>query len=114
MLEPKNLENNYYELSTYHTYLGTDKPVVRIQNKNKNNNNSLKILFIKDSYDHVVAPFLACICGELLLVDLRPSQKIYFDGNIRKLIEKERPDLVLMFYHCGSFNPTSKDRFHIH
>ena len=106
LLELKNLEKNYYEINTYGTYLGANNPVVKIMNKNQNNKK--KLLIIQDSFICVLAPFLANVFEEILLVDVR--RKIYFNGSIKKLIKDYKPDIVLIIYHSGVFNPKSEHR----
>ena len=110
LLDIKNLEKNYYEKNTYSTYLGFATPVVRIKNLKQNKN---KILIIKDSFIHVVAPFLSCVCKEIILLETRKSQN-HFDGDIIKFIEKEKPNVVLKMYNCQLFEPVSEDRRYIH
>ena len=100
LLEHKFLKRNYYEISNYAAYLGEENSVIRITNLNKYK--EIKVLFIKDSFIKVVAPFLACITKELLLVDIRKGRKNIFNGNIYKLIEKEKPDIVLYLYSPNS------------
>ena len=111
LLSPDFLLKNYYEINNLSTYLGYITPLARIQNNLTTNNN--KIMFIKDSFICVVAPFISCATKELLLVERRVSQW-HFDGSIKKLIEKEKPNTVLILYHCGLLSSSSKDRQYLH
>ena len=107
LLATENLEKDYYNINNYATYLGKIPSIVKINNKT--NMGKSKILIIKDSFIHVVAPFLACVTKDIVLVEFRPYLAS-FDGSIKKFIEKEKPDVVLVFYHSGLFNPNSSDR----
>ena len=111
LLELKYLKKDYYNNDTYATYLEASSPVVRIINKLTTNKN--KIMIIKDSFVGVIAPFLACVTKEILLVDIRKDPNT-FDGSIKKLIQKEKPDIVLILYHCGVFDPANKNVRYLH
>ena len=111
LLSPNFLLKNYYEINNLSTYLGYITPLARIHN-NLTTNNS-KIMFIKDSFICVVAPFLSCITNEIVLVEKRVTQ-CHFDGSIKKLIKKEKPNIVLILYHCGVFNPSTSNRQYLH
>lgn len=57
-----------------------------------------------------LVPFLACIAKEILFVERRIFP-YYFNGSLKKLIEKEKPDIVLVLYYTGEFYPNNKNRF---
>ena len=107
------LKKDYYIINNLRSYLGQYAPVTRIINNNIKNNK--KILFITDSFIHVVAPFVACTSNQVMLVDVRPSQTIFFDGSLKKLIELEKPDVAIIFCHCGIFfSGKSEDRKYLY
>lgn len=110
LLDSSNLSRDYYNITTYNTYLGFDDPVVRITNKKTDS--KTRILLIKDSYAMVVAPFLALEAKEVYLVDVRKDQIKYFDGSLKKLIKHLKPDIAACLYNVSNFspvNPTEKD-----
>lgn len=107
------LKDDFYTGSKIATYLGKITPIARITNKKITD--KYKILIIKDSYIHFVAPFLSCLTNEILMIDLRKHQfNNAFDGSIYKLIEKEKPNIVLIMYNCGCFNPKMNERDNFH
>ena len=105
-------EKDFYKQDTYMTYLGCDCPVVRIINNLTTSN--LKILIINDSFICVTAPFLACLIKEIVLVDFRPNRGKYFNGSIKKLIEKEKPNIVFIHYSVEEFDPKFETRSYLH
>lgn len=102
------LNVDYYAISNYSVYLGTTGSVARIINKRLSN--GPKIVMLRDSYAVVVAPFLAFLARELVIVDVRVRQGNYFNGSIKKFVKKENPDLVIACYSCSGFNPKESDR----
>ena len=66
-------------------------------------------MIIKDSFIGVITPFLACVTKEILLVERR-TFTFRFNGSVKKLIEKEKPDIVLCLYYTGEFYPDNKNR----
>ena len=62
---------------------------------NYNNPDGPKILAIKDSFSNVVAPYLAEVCSELVLLDVRPTNG-NFNGSIINCIDGFDPDAVLI------------------
>ena len=53
-------------------------------------------MLVKDSFAHALAPFLAQHF-DLVLVDLR-----YYTSSVRRLLEAEQPDAVLVLYGLDS------------
>jgi len=87
-------EKDYYNLTPYESYKGGNFFI-----HNKLNSNGKKILMIRESYSGVVVPFLSILTE--YLVDI---EKIHFDGSLETLIEKEKPDIVIVVYYstyCG-------------
>ena len=87
--------DDYYSSNPYCFYLNKDMAYLRIINNCKYPYNK-KVLLIKDSFNLVVAPFLALGIKDLTLIDIR-----HFNGSIRTLIEKEKFDLVLIAYNTS-------------
>ena len=52
-----------------------------------------KILLVKDSFSHCLAPFLAENYSEVILVDMR-----YYKNSISELAQQEKPDNILVLY----------------
>ena len=101
-------EKNYYHCDPYSGYCGGNH---RLQiYKNRLDNNELKVLFIRDSFSHVVTPFLATQFRELHTADTRGEDiELYSEKvNWYEYIEKENPDVVLVLYK-GVPNETMLD-----
>ena len=77
-----------YTKNAYDAFLHGNVPLARIHNLNCNN--GTRALMIKTSDANVVNAYLAFTVEYLDIVDPR-----HFDGSIRMLIEKTRPDVVL-------------------
>jgi hypothetical protein len=104
LIDKNNLVNDYYNRDVYSTYLSYGRPVFRIQNLNIAHKTP-KLLIIMDSYLKVVLPFLACVFKEIVAIDANKRVgEPHFDGSIKKFINKEKPDFVLLSYNAGTFN----------
>jgi hypothetical protein len=98
LLDMTNLSKiDYYNISTYSTYLYGNKSLIHI--KNNNVSNGKKILYIGDSFCHCVVPCLAMGVENIDVLDIR-----YFDGSIINYIEKFKPDTVIVNYNPSSIN----------
>ena len=75
----------------YPIYLDGNHPYTVIKNTAAGSND--KLLVIKDSFAHSMVPYLADHYSEIIMVDLR-----YYSEPVRKLIEKEGIDRVLVVY----------------
>lgn len=84
---------NYYESSVYESVLYGNRPLTRIYNDLLPD--GLRIMLVHDSYSTVVAPYLASVCGELDLLDVRPANG-NFNGSLDAYREKMQPDLVIV------------------
>mgnify|MGYP002624029931 CR=1 FL=1 len=89
-VEPKE----YYEQNPYAAYGHGDRPLIRIENKLIMNKK--KVLVIHDSFSNSVIPFLATGLQYVLSIDLR-----YFTGSVKRFIEVEKPDAVIVMYIAG-------------
>lgn len=78
----------------YSTFLGPNQPMVTI----KTGNDGGKLLMIKDSYSHSMAPFLAAHYSEITLIDLR-----YIQMSIKQLVDVSEYDRVLIAYNVSTF-----------
>ena len=88
------MENpNYYESSAYEAILCGNRPLTRIINNNLPD--GPRIMIVHDSYFTVVAPFLANVCGEIDLLDVRAANG-NFNGSLDAYREEMQPDLVLV------------------
>lgn len=96
-----------YHLNPYVVYTGGDYPLSIA--RNANDLSGKKILLLRQSFSCALAPFLACACSQLDILDPR-----YFDGSIREYIATSQPDLVLIVYGASDtcnerlFEPLSK------
>lgn len=104
MLFEKYIKYDYYTCHPYAFYLGDDMAYLRLINNSDYAYNK-KVLLIKDSFNLVVAPFLALGIKDLTLLDTR-----YFTGSVRTFIEKEKYDLVLVAYNA-SVAPSRSDLY---
>lgn len=84
---------DFYKKNQYAAYFGGDQGYLRLLNKSDYALNK-KILLIKDSFNNVVAPFLALMVKDLTMVDVR-----HFNGSVRSLIANEKYDLVVVAYY---------------
>ncbi|MGX4598567.1 DHHW family protein [Faecalimicrobium sp. JNUCC 81] len=73
----------------YEVYLGGDKPLVKIENKQSNN--ELRVVAIGDSMDNPIIPLLASHFKTTYSFDLRG-----YEGNLIKEIENINPDVILL------------------
>lgn len=94
MFDSEMLNNpDYYESSAYEAILCGNRPLTRIVN------NALpdapRIMIVHDSYFTVVAPFLATVCKELDLLDVREANG-NFNGSLDAYREEMQPDLVIV------------------
>ena len=100
---------DYYNKSPYHAYNYGDRPLVEIENNLIADNG--KILLIHDSFSDCVISFLALGMKNVAAIDLR-----HFTGSVRRYIETERPDMVIVLYNPGAIRSkidfsTHKDQF---
>ncbi len=86
-----NWNYNFYQTNPYAIWLNGDEAEVRIVNHLIPQGKRKKILFIKDSFSISMIPYLALQTGEIYMVDPRGRN----DAKIQKIIEREKPDLVL-------------------
>lgn len=83
----------------YTVFLGGNHPLVRI----KTGNQGGRLLVIKDSFAHCLAPFLAENYSEIVMVDLR-----YYKMPLSQLISAESFEQILFLYGMENF-AESKD-----
>lgn len=74
----------------YPVFLDGNHAFTRIKNTNAKGG---KILVVKDSFSHCLAPFLAENYSEVVLVDMR-----YYKENVSQLVETEKPEQILVLY----------------
>ena len=82
--------NHLEEDDKYPVFIDGNHAMTRIKNKNANGG---KILLVKDSFSHCLAPFLAENYSEVILVDMR-----YYKNSISELAQQEKPDNILVLY----------------
>lgn len=88
---------DYYNTSTYSSYLYGVTPVTSIENHLDDNNK--RILIISDSFCHCVVPYLATQVKYIDKLDTR-----YFNGSVRNFIETTKPDAVIVMFYPGTLN----------
>lgn len=82
----EQLEND----DKYPVYLDGNHSLVRIKNSSASGG---KLILVKDSYGHSIAPFLSQNYSEIIMVDLR-----YYKKEISALADEENADAVLLLY----------------
>ena len=97
-IEGKESMSGFYDRSyleakdKYSTFIGGNNPVVRITKLPEDGKTREKLLVIKDSFAHSLAPYLAADY-DLILVDPR-----YYPGSAAQLAEAEGADRVLILF----------------
>lgn len=96
---------SYSELPTdskkyipYGIYNHGSQAIISIENLLPTNNT--KILIIGDSYVCALAPFMAVCVKHLDVLDER-----FFTGSIKKYVEVNRPDIVIVSYNASTISP---------
>lgn len=74
----------------YTVYLDGNHSLVRIKNKDAKGG---KLVIVKDSYAHTIAPFLSQNYSEIIMVDLR-----YYKKEVSMLAENEGAQAILILY----------------
>lgn len=101
-------DKDFYNRNPYGAYNHGDRAEIVIKNLMTTNNK--KVLFIKDSFVNTVAPFIALGVKQVNIIDLR-----LFNGSIKKYIDKENPDIIIIMYSCDAFtSPISEKYFAFH
>ena len=95
------VSRDYYGKNPYATYIYSDTPLTRIENKL--NANGKRLLVVKDSFSLCVIPFVALGIQYVDVIDLR-----HFTGSIRSFIDKVSPDAVIVEYLSTIPGLTSK------
>lgn len=106
-------EIDYYGVAPHHSsvydaYGFGQRPLIRV--KNELAPNRKKVFLIRDSFVDAALPFLSLGIHEVDAVDLR-----LFTGSVRRFIEDEHPDMVIVMYTPVAIAPvdwsTHKDLF---
>lgn len=79
----------------YNAYLYGKPAETNISNLMSSTNENKKVLFLRDSFAQVVAPYIALGVGE---TDLVCDQT--FNGNIYEYIRQTKPDAIVIVYNC--------------
>lgn len=99
MFYPDHLKNN----DKYPIYLDGNHPYTTIKNKTlAKDENSKKLLIIKDSFAHTLTPFLTDHYAEIVMIDMR-----YYKQNVKELLEKGDFDNVLFVYSIDNLSTDS-------
>ncbi len=88
-------KDNLYGDDMYTAFLDGNHAMVNIKNPNVGNNK--KLLILRDSYTHCLAPFLADNYSEITLIDVR-----YYLSPVSELIKENKTDEVLLIYSIDS------------
>ncbi len=86
-------KDNFYEANAYCVYPAFISLTLQ---KNNDQPNGKRILFLNDSYGGCVAPFLALCAGEV--ASITPGA---FTGSIKGYIAQTKPDLIILLYYPG-------------
>lgn len=85
-------KKDYYNVSTYASYLYGVRPLVSIENETVSSGK--KVLFLADSFALCSVPYLSMGVKHVDLINLN-----YFSGSVSSFIEKNQPDIVVVFYN---------------
>lgn len=97
-------KKDYYTHIPYSAYTYADNPLITIHNHKRFDGK--KVLFIKDSFVNVVAPFFALGVEYVDVLDVR-----YFNGSVKSYIEQTKPDIVIVMYNPSAITSASYDMF---
>ncbi|MBR3439522.1 MAG: hypothetical protein IKH13_08480 [Clostridia bacterium] len=97
--KPEEYDNMFFEdaLETadkYVVFLNGNHGLERIITGNSGG----KLLLVKDSFAHCIAPFLAENFSEIIMVDLR-----YYKKPLSGIIQNENPDQIMFLYGIDTF-----------
>lgn len=97
-------DSGYLQKKDHYSYiLGGVHALLRIQTVvPKEQLVAQRLLVVKDSYAHVLLPFLAEHVQELHVLDLR-----YYNGSVQKYLEEQAIDQVLFIYNMQSVHEAS-------
>jgi hypothetical protein len=84
----------------YSVFLGTNSPLTEIVTDLENNDKSL--LVFKDSYAHIMLPFLTNHYKKITVLDMR-----YIKTDIREYIDLEEYEQILFIYNAVTFSEES-------
>lgn len=82
----------------YSFFLDGNHALLRINSPAPNG----KLLMIKDSYAHILAPFLCEVFHEIHMLDLR-----YYNASVKQYLIEHQIDRVLFVFSLGSFHENS-------
>lgn len=86
-----------YDLRLYGMILNGDHAYVSI--RNLQNPDGKRVLLIKDSFSNVIAPYLALVCREVDLIDVRN-----FEGSTADWVRQNKPDAVMVTMTAKMWN----------
>jgi hypothetical protein len=87
--------NHLEEDDKYPVFLDGNHAIVNIENKNVKKG---KVLIVKDSFCHSLAPFLADNYNTVTMVDMR-----YYKNSISDMVKEGNYDQVLVIYGIDNF-----------
>jgi hypothetical protein len=90
-------EKDIYRKDYYPTYFYGENPVIFVENSHAACEK--KVLVIADSFNWVVAPFLALGVKNMNVLRLRQ-----FTGSVRSFIDQNMPDIVLVLHYPGGIS----------
>lgn len=93
---------DYYNEYIYESYCYGNNSLVKLHNNQTENGK--KVLLLSNSFGLVVTPFLALTTEDV--IQLHPG---FFNGSIKKYIEVELPDIVIILYCPSSIAPITED-----
>lgn len=96
---------NWYVMNPYMANLDGDHDVIKITNPNASD--KPKILIVKDSFADVMVPFMANDFSEITVVDLRKLS----GQKLTDVIEKQKPDMVIVAYYAALMESGSTINF---
>ncbi|MDR1399537.1 MAG: hypothetical protein LBJ41_06430 [Treponema sp.] len=95
---------DYYTHVPYSAYTYADNALITMQNHKRFDGK--RVLFIKDSFVNVVAPFFALGVEYVDVLDLRQ-----FNGSVKNYIEQTKPDTVIVMYNPSAMTNETHNMF---
>ncbi|WP_053955377.1 DHHW family protein [Inediibacterium massiliense] len=100
-IEENKVDHSFYKLDNlekkdkYKVFFDGNHPLIKISSEQEN---TKKLLMIKDSYANSLIPFLALHYSDIYVVDLR-----YYQKDLQELIDKNHIEDVLILYNENTF-----------
>lgn len=86
---------DYYGFSIYEAISHGNRPLLQVTNRETGN--TLKVLFIRDSFSLAVIPYFSMMARQSDWIDVRPTNG-NFNGSLKTYIDETKPDVVILMH----------------